>query len=372
MLAASGWGADTVAWVGAITAVALGTVAIAQSDLKQLLAASTCSQIGYIVLGAGAGGITGGTMQFVAHAATKSLLFLAAGAWLTALGTKQLSALRGAARRYPLVGLTAAAGLLTLAGLPPLSIWLTKDEVLAAALERSPALYIAGLAGVVVSAVYATKALVLVLAAVPDEAEAGYDTEQRGTRRVWARERAALLVLAVFAVGLGALALPPVADALKELLHVTGEPSSTWWQLALSAALAAFAAAVTALAVRRPMSRPAVAGLLARWLDLERLAMAAVVRPTLRIARALAAFDDRLLDHGLVETAVGRGTRYAARAAGWFDRRLDAIAVDTAVGRGAQWLASVARRPQTGQLHQYYAQAVAVLLVLIVVFWLLP
>ena len=82
LLAAAGWADDMVAWTGAATALLLGLVAVAQRDLKQLLAASTAAQIGFMVLAAGAGGTTAGALQLVAHAATKSLLFLAAGAWL--------------------------------------------------------------------------------------------------------------------------------------------------------------------------------------------------------------------------------------------------------------------------------------------------
>ena len=139
LLAASGWGAPVTAWAGAVTAVVLGLVAVAQADLKQLLAASTCAQVGFMMLAAGAGGVRAGTLQLVAHAATKSLLFLAAGAWLVALGTKQLPALRGAARRYPLVGVTFTIGAAVLAGWPPGSLWVAKDQVLAAALRDSPA-----------------------------------------------------------------------------------------------------------------------------------------------------------------------------------------------------------------------------------------
>jgi NADH:ubiquinone oxidoreductase subunit 5 (subunit L)/multisubunit Na+/H+ antiporter MnhA subunit len=342
LLAASGWGADAVAWIGALTALALGAVAVAQRDLKQLLAASTCSQLGFVVLAAGADGIAGGTMQFVAHAATKSLLFLAAGAWLTALGTKDLGALRGAARRYPLVGLTAAGGLLTLAGVPPFSIWVTKDEALAAALERSPALYVVGLAGVVVSAAYAGKALALLWMRPPADAEAGYDTEQRGTRHVGALERAPLVVLATAAAVLGVQALPPVADAYRAALRAVGEPSSSWWELALSAALAVATAGIVGA---RPGATSRLPAVLGRWLDLERAATLLVARPTMALARRLAAFDDRLLDGEIV---------------------------DRAIGRGAQRLGRLARRPQTGQLHHYYAQATAGLVVLLVAFWLLP
>ena len=76
-----------------------------------------------------------------------------------ALGTKQLGALRGAARRYPLVGVTFTVGAVVLAGLPPGSLWVSKDEVLAAALHRSTALYATGLAAAAVSAVYSIKAV---------------------------------------------------------------------------------------------------------------------------------------------------------------------------------------------------------------------
>ena len=126
-----------------------------------------------MVLAAGAGGLAGGVMQLVAHAAVKSLLFLAAGAWLTALGTKRLAALRGAARQYPVTGAAFTVGAVALAGLPPASLWVTKDEVLAAALRYEPALYAAGLAAAVVSAVYSIKALWYVWQPVPAGAVAG-------------------------------------------------------------------------------------------------------------------------------------------------------------------------------------------------------
>ena len=83
LLEASPWAGPTVAWAGALTALALGAVAVVQSDLKQLLAASTSAQIGFVVLAAGVGATAGGTAQLIAHAAVKSALFLTAGAWLS-------------------------------------------------------------------------------------------------------------------------------------------------------------------------------------------------------------------------------------------------------------------------------------------------
>ncbi|MBB0990193.1 NADH-quinone oxidoreductase subunit L, partial [Dietzia sp. SLG510A3-30A2] len=96
LLHATDWAGPVTAWIGAVTALVLVAVAVAQRDLKQLLAASTAAQLGFVVLAAGLGAAAGGAAHLVAHAATKALLFLVAGAWLTALGTKQLDALRGA------------------------------------------------------------------------------------------------------------------------------------------------------------------------------------------------------------------------------------------------------------------------------------
>jgi NADH-quinone oxidoreductase subunit L len=366
LLAVSGWGGPVIAWTGAVTALVLGLVAVAQDDLKQLLAASTCAQIGFMVLAAGASGVAGGVMQLVAHAAVKSLLFLTAGAWLTALGTKRLDALRGAARQYPVTGAAFTVGAVALAGLPPASLWVTKDEVLAAALRHGPALYAAGLAAAVVSGVYSIKALWYVWQPVPAGAAAGYDTERPGTRRLARVSAAPLIVLAVPAATLGVLAVPVIAGPLDRALGVAGEPSPVWWQLTVSAVLAVAVSALTWWRAAAGIPAPAgVTAWLTRWLDLERAAVLLIVRPVLALAGLLAEFDDRVLDRGVQEIA--RGTAALARAAA----RLDDSDVDglvRQVAAGARRLGQLARRPQTGQVHTYYAQAAVAFAVLALVF----
>lgn len=359
LLAATGWAVDVAAWGGALTALALGVIAVAQSDLKQLLAASTCAQLGYVVLG-GAVAPAGGAAHLVAHAATKSLLFLAAGAWLTALGTRRLAALRGAGRRYPLVGVTFAAGSLALAGIPPLSLWATKDEVLAGARERSVALYVVGLAGAVLAALYSGKALGVVLRPLPPDratrqaqaADAGYDSERPGTRRVHLAQRVPMVVLAIGAVGLGVLVLPPLSTLLDAA--VGGGPPPTAAELTLSGVLAVLA---VALGIAVPGRLPAPAWAVA-WLNLEKAAHAVLVRPTLVVARTLARFDDAVLDRAVM--ALPTGTRWlAGRLAAIDDLRVDGLV--RGLAGSARRLGRLARRPQTGQVHQYYAQAVALL-----------
>ncbi|WP_422735751.1 proton-conducting transporter membrane subunit [Micromonospora sp. WMMD729] len=376
LLVATGWAVDVAAWGGALTALALGAVALAQTDLKQLLAASTSAQLGYVVLGA-AVAPAGAVAHLIGHAATKALLFLAAGAWLTALGTRRLSTLRGAGRRYPLVGAVFAVGALALAGVPPLALWATKDEVLAGARERSPALYLVGLAGALLAALYAGRALAVVLRPVPPGAESGYDTERDGSREVTAGQWVPLVPLAVGAAVLGVLALPPLSRAVAGAVGAGAAPPVRVAELALSGLLAV---AGVALAVAAPARLPAP-GWARAWLGLDRAARLLVVRPTLALARGLARFDDRVLDRAV--HAVPRGALGVSRGLARFDdvgldrsvravpaltvRAADALArvddhgVDALVRRlagAARRLGALARRPQTGLIHQYYVQAV--------------
>ncbi|NYH77402.1 NADH:ubiquinone oxidoreductase subunit 5 (subunit L)/multisubunit Na+/H+ antiporter MnhA subunit [Actinopolyspora biskrensis] len=362
LLVASGWGEPVVAWTGAATAVVLGLVAVAQSDLKQLLAASTSAQVGFAVLAAGAGGVAGGAMHLVAHAATKSALLLAAGAWLTALGTKALPGLRGAARRYSLVGVTFTIAAAALAGVPPLSLWVTKDEVLAAALRESPGLYAAGLAAAVVAAVYSAKAAWFAWRPRPEDAAAGWDTEGTGVREVSAGARSALVVLAGSAGLLGLLGLAPVAHAVRSLVGAEDAAAPGAWEPVLSALLALAAASAAWWWGDRPLPVPAVVGRSLRgWLHLERGAELLVVRPVTALARALAAFDDRVLHRAVLAVPVA-GSRLARLVDRGAEVPIDGVV--RLVARAAGGLGALARRPQTGQLHQYYAQAAVVLAVL--------
>ncbi len=376
--------AAVVAWVGALTTVALGLVALAQRDLKQVLAASTAAQLGFVVLAAGVGGVTAGTVQLVAHAATKALLFLVAGAWLSALGTKQLTALRGVARRWRLVGVLATLGLLTLAGIAPLSLWAGKEAVLSATLERSLPLYLVGLLGAALSAAYAGRVLRVIWSPLPTdrtdlEPEERLDSEEEGTRRIQPAMLPPLVALGVAAAGLGVLVAPPVFSVLGHRLG--GEVTVPHAAELIGSAVLALV--VTAAAWRWSGPSP---GWARGWLSLETAARRGLVGPTDRLAAQLARFDDRVLDRGL--EAVAHGGRALATGLARFDDRVldrgvevvanggrllatglarfDRTGLDGAVeglALSLRRLGRLARRPQTGQLHQYYLQSAAVLVV---------
>ncbi len=351
LLTATGWADDAVAWTGATTAVLLGIVALAQRDLKQLLAASTASQLGFVVLAAGLSAREAGAAQLVAHASVKSLLFLVAGLWLHELGTRDLGALRGAALRTPAVGVLAVVGLASLAGLPPLALWGTKDAVLDAALQHSVPLYAAGLLAAVLSAAYAGRVLVLVLAVDRQPDRAPVSPRVRVPTTSWVP----LLPLAAGAALLVALAVGRPAELFGEL--VGREPVQT---SAAGLGLAALLA-VAVLALMRSQGEALAArlsGAPLHWLHLEPAVRAIAVRPVLQLSRALATFDDSVLDRAVESAAAG--TVRAATAA----RRLDERDLDggvRAIASLTQRLGALARRLQTGQVHHYYGQAAALL-----------
>ncbi|WP_336922041.1 proton-conducting transporter transmembrane domain-containing protein [Aquipuribacter sp. SD81] len=389
LLAVSGWAAPAAAWVGALTALVLGVVAVLQSDLKQALAASTASQLGFVVLAAGsvgaagAGAVTGGAVHLVAHASTKAALFLAAGVWLQVLGTRALASLRGAARRTPAVGAAAVVAALALAGVAPLSLWATKDVVLAAAGEVSPWLEVVGLAAAVAAAAYAGRIAVTVLVREPSGAG-----ERRGTGRVRvpAGQSVAVGVLAAGSVVLGVLAVTAVLEPLSRAVAGAAPPEPATVQLVLTAGLAVLVVAVLVPLVRRDaVPSPAWA---TSWLGLGDLAHRGVVRPVLALAQGCARVDDRVLDRGVTALALavtggaGRAARAddrvvdgaveaaatgATGAAGW-SSGVDLGVVDRAVervGEDARRLGRAALRPQGGRVDSYYVQLVVALAVLL-------
>jgi NADH-quinone oxidoreductase subunit L len=128
---------QAMAVIGGFTAVFAAVIAIAQTDIKKVLAYSTCSQLGYMVSALGAGSLMGGYFHLTTHAFFKALLFLCAGSIIHAVHSNELKDMGGLAKKMPLTSGAFVVGAAALAGLPPLSGFYSKDMVLEALWESA-------------------------------------------------------------------------------------------------------------------------------------------------------------------------------------------------------------------------------------------
>jgi NADH-quinone oxidoreductase subunit L len=136
---------DVIAWTGGITALLAAVIAIQQNDIKRILAYSTLSQLGYMVMAVGLHGPTPAMYHLTTHAFFKALLFLGAGSVIVALHHEQDIWRMGALRcRMPITFWTFLVGTLALCGVPPFSGYFSKDAILATAYHHSIALFIVG------------------------------------------------------------------------------------------------------------------------------------------------------------------------------------------------------------------------------------
>ncbi|MFP5377989.1 MAG: NADH-quinone oxidoreductase subunit L, partial [Acidimicrobiia bacterium] len=152
-----------IAVVGAATALFAATVAVAQDDIKRVLAYSTISQLGYMFLAVGSGAYVAAIFHMVTHAFFKALLFLGAGSVIHGLHDEQDMKRMGALKRWmPVTSATFIVGWLAIAGVPPLAGFWSKDEILLAAWDKSVALWVVGLVTAVLTAYYMSRQVFLV------------------------------------------------------------------------------------------------------------------------------------------------------------------------------------------------------------------
>ncbi|RIX51029.1 NADH-quinone oxidoreductase subunit L [Paenibacillus nanensis] len=194
----------TVAYVGAFTAIFAATIALAQNDMKRILAYSTISQLGFMMLALGLGSWTAGIFHLFTHAFFKALLFLGAGSVIHAVHTQNIQEMGGLGKSMRVTAWTFAIGALALSGIPPLSGFWSKDAILTVALEQNPLLFVVGLAAAFCTALYMTRLFVLVFLGKPKAAKASI----AGAKESPAVMTAPLIALAALAVIAGFVETP--------------------------------------------------------------------------------------------------------------------------------------------------------------------
>ncbi|WP_420639820.1 NADH-quinone oxidoreductase subunit L [Candidatus Poriferisocius sp.] len=233
--AAHGWVPDLIMWVGLGTALMAATIAVAQNDIKKVLAYSTVSQLGFMFVAVGAGAYTAAIFHMVTHAFFKALLFLGAGSVIHGMdGDQDIRRYGGLLRLLPVTSMTFVVGWLAIAGVPPFSGFWSKDEILAYAYNENRLLWVLLLIAAVLTAFYMTRLVLLsffgpprwvdaadhaeadVEAGAEDQGDAGADAEEHAPVRhphesPWTMTLP-LVVLAGLALVAGVVNLPFTYD----------------------------------------------------------------------------------------------------------------------------------------------------------------
>ncbi len=198
--------AGVVATVGALTALVAAVIAVAQMDIKKVLAYSTISQLGYMVLAIGVGAYSAGVFHLTTHAFFKALLFLGAGSVIHAMANEQDMRKMGGLRKVmPITFVTMTVGWLALAGIFPFSGFWSKDEILAAAFSRGGPwliLWLIGILAAVLTAFYTTRLYIMTFLGKPRWDEGVHPHESPLKMGI------PLIILAVFATMAGWLNTP--------------------------------------------------------------------------------------------------------------------------------------------------------------------
>ncbi|MFM7392446.1 MAG: NADH-quinone oxidoreductase subunit L [Actinomycetota bacterium] len=158
-----GWVPDTIAIVGAATALFAATIAVAQHDIKRVLAYSTVSQLGFMFLAIGSGAYVAAIFHMVTHAFFKALLFLGSGSVIHGMHHEQDMRKMGALRAaMPVTAFTFIIGWLAIAGVPPFAGFWSKDEILLYVYADNRLLYVVGMVTALLTAYYMTRQVILV------------------------------------------------------------------------------------------------------------------------------------------------------------------------------------------------------------------
>ena len=355
-----------VAYIGGLSALMAATIGVVQSDIKRVMAYSTISQLGYMMMGLGVLGYTAGVFHLMTHAFFKALLFLAAGSVIHAVHTNEMSEMGGLAPVMPRTYWTMVIGALALSGIPPFAGFWSKDEILLEAFHHDRVLFWIGLAGAFVTAFYVFRMIFVMFGGRLRSAHA-HPHESPAVMTV------PLMILAGFSALIGFVGAPWWGNPFHRFVSFEAAEGAAFDPtLALLSTVVSLAGIFTAAAVYYwrwipSASLRAAAGplytLVVHKYYWDEFYQWTVVRPLLWMARRLRVFDIYIIDGAV--NAVGMVFVGLARLYRIFDLYVVDGAVNL-VGWVTNTLGGMLRRVQTG-LAQNYLLAIALGVILLVI-----
>ncbi len=324
---------QTVAVIGGISALMAATIAVVNNDIKRVLAYSTISQLGLMMLGLGVGGLSAGTFHLMTHAFFKALLFLCAGSIIHAVGIQDIRQMGGLFSKMKVTSVTFCIGALALAGVPPFAGFWSKDEILLTAWNNHhPVLFAVALLTSLLTSFYMARLIFLVLFGKPRSELHAHESPAVMT--------IPLVVLSVFAALAGFIGSP-----LKE---ATGAYEGSQVMMLASTMVSLTGLGLAYLIYIRQMALPqsllmscqGLKQLLLNKYYIDEIYEVVLVKPILRLCQGSFSFDMKIVD-GLVN----------------------------GVANVTQFCSGVLRRTQTGLVQNYLL--VQVFGVVLLIMWLL-
>jgi NADH-quinone oxidoreductase subunit L len=344
--ASSDWVGPVIAWTGAITALFAASIALAQNDIKKVLAYSTISQLGFMFLAIGSGAYIAAIFHVITHALFKALLFLGSGSVIHAMdGEQDMRKMGKLAALMPITAGTFIIGWLAIAGVPPFGGFWSKDEILLFVLaDGAWPLYVIAVVTAILTAFYMTRQVIMTFYG---EAEWKSKADEHGAHGEFKPHESPpimlipLVVLALGTVVIGLIQLPALgaipdsiehrlADWLHAATPAEAEITGSW---ASGHQVILIVIAIAAAAI----------GIVAAWLIYQRRRFKAI-EPTILA-------DGWYYDRTITDFMGGPG-REGFQAITDFDTKVLDGAVD-AVGTGVQESARGLAKMQTGYLRQY-------------------
>jgi NADH-quinone oxidoreductase subunit L len=325
--------ADLTAIVGLVTLLIAGTIAIAVTDLKRIIAYSTMSQIGYMFVAVGIGAYSAGMFHLMTHAFFKALLFMAAGSIIAAMANNQnIDRMKGFGKAMPFTAAMLIIGALALSGFPGTSGWFSKDEILDFAAFRGgwyEIFVIGGFIGAFLTAIYSFRIVFRILPGPPceetahlietghvvhgepvnpatgerEDTEVGFPGEEHHIAEQAPGMKIGMAVLGFLALVGGLLQIPGVDDVVTSFLEPTFEDSP------LAATHPSVSSAWLGLAEGAVISIAGIA--LAWWLYVKRPTAPATIRRRFRLLYTLFVnkwYGDQIVDFLVVRPVKGVGS----------------------------------------------------------------
>ena len=308
-----------VAIVGLATAIIAATIAIKQYDIKKVLAYSTVSQLGFMFLALGVGAYTTAVFHVMTHAFFKALLFLGSGSVIHAMGGEQdIRKMGGLGKHMRITQITFLIGCLAISGIPGLSGFFSKDEILAHAFAHDPILYALGIVAAMMTAFYMFRLYFLTF----NGSFRGTEDQHHHLHESPAAMTIPLVVLAILSVVGGYVGLPEVmsehnaiASYLSPVVTNFGEhhlaAGTEWLLMGISVTVSVIMIALAYSINKKPnfAENKGLAKVLENKWYIDELYDAIVIRPIEALSGILDKFAERRGIDGIVN-GVGKTVRW--------------------------------------------------------------